>query len=168
MKSLATPPETPDKTPQPTIKLGDIWRRKKDILSRQQLEAINLLGKGMPQIEVAKKLGVTARTLQRWAKQTDFQAAMTKIRAQAFDQVIEATVKDIRDEVALLVPKALSVIEEALSNPAIAPQHRIRAADIVGKWAGLQQPQAAPETNAESILKQYLAALGSDRAEHPG
>jgi len=127
-----------------------------------------LLGKGVPQIDVAKKLGITARTLQRWAKQPDFQATMSQIRSQAFDQVVEATVKDIKDEVSRLVPKALSVIEEALENQAIAPQHRIRAADIVGRWAGLQQPQAAPETNAESILKQYLAALGSDRSQHPG
>lgn len=48
-------------------------------LSQQQLEAISLLGKGVPAPRVAYDVKVSYRTLQRWLKKPDFQATLAEL-----------------------------------------------------------------------------------------
>lgn len=66
-------------------------------LSQQQLEAISLLGKGVPAPRVAYNLGVSYRTLQRWLTKAEFQATLSDLKAQSEAKFVA----DLSDRIAV-------------------------------------------------------------------
>lgn len=70
------------------VKLGAICRVSLIVsLTENQLKSIKLLLSGMPQNEVAQRLGVTPRTLQRWAKNPEYKAGLGDSATQATEAI---------------------------------------------------------------------------------
>jgi hypothetical protein len=64
-----------------------------------------------------------------------------------------------------LVPKALLVIHNYLTDPSVKASDRLRACHIIGNWAGLNQSVAKSEPQAETQLKDYLNYLSIKNAD---
>jgi uncharacterized coiled-coil protein SlyX len=60
-------------------------------LSSNQLKAISLLCEGISPPQVATRLKVSYRTIQRWLKVPEFQQSLDEIRAKTQNKVIEKT-----------------------------------------------------------------------------
>jgi transcriptional regulator with XRE-family HTH domain len=131
-------------------------------LSEQQALALRFLSKGCTQNEVAQKVGVSRRTILRWLKLSQFQEALgvtSKNRIQKTTEVIKHSESlEIED----LVPKALQKVRDILEDVDARKSDQLRAAELIGRWAGLGQNVVQPETTpAEENLKGYLNYLSS-------
>lgn len=82
-------------------------------------EAIKLLASGMTREDVSKRLGISSRSLRRWAKDPAFQAALNESRSSVLSRVVE--------EVQAASLAAVAVLSEALQDE--SPAIRVRAAD---------------------------------------
>jgi hypothetical protein len=131
-------------------------------LSNQQLKALEVLSKRGTYIEAANAAKVSRRTVIRWAKIPEFKEQLgnfSKARVKVASEVIKEQEKlEIED----LVPKALAKVRDILEDADSRRADQLRAAEIIGKWAGLGQVQLQPETSpAEENLKGYLNYLAS-------
>jgi hypothetical protein len=70
-------------------------------LSREQLKAISLLAEGIPLPNVADKIGVARRTLQRWQKKPEFTAALEELRLKTQAKVFEKSSDDNSEKIAI-------------------------------------------------------------------
>lgn len=86
----------------------------------------------------------------------------------ALETTVEATADDIKAKIEQLVPKAIATLETTLSDAKARAADKLRAADIIGKWAGLYQAplKPDPQLTAEATLKQYLNALEKTNGNH--
>jgi len=64
-------------------------------LTENQIKSIELLLSGMPQKQVAKAIGVTPKTLQRWAKESEYQNKLNGVLAVATEQAIKKAIEKI-------------------------------------------------------------------------
>lgn len=136
-------------------------------MTPKQLQAVSLLGKGKTHAEIASLLGISTKTVQRWTKMLDFAQAVVDVHSRSVEKTVEKTAEDIsrhsQEVIQRLVPKALMVIHEYLSDPSAKGSDRLRACHILGSWAGLNQVQVKPEQPAEQNLKDYLTYLAANK-----
>jgi hypothetical protein len=129
-------------------------------LADRQIQALQVLSSGGTYQQAADAAKVDRRTVIRWAKLPEFKEQLgtfSKARAEAVSEVIKAQ-ESVKVE--SLVPKALNKIQEILEDPTSRRSDQLRAAEIIGKWAGLGQVQNQPESSpAEQNLKNYLDYL---------
>lgn len=129
--------------------------------SDSQLIALKVLSKKGTYKEAAVAAGVNVRTINRWVKLEEFQEALgrkTEKRLELIQDVVKISELQISD----LVPKALIAVREILENPDSRSTDRLKASELVGKWAGLGQANLQLEkTPAEESLKNYLNYLAS-------
>ncbi len=137
-------------------------------LNTDQLAAVKLIAQGKSQQETAQTLGVAKRTIQRWAKKPEFAQAVADARTMALEVTVEATAGDIKAKIEQLVPKAIATLETTLGDTKARAADKLRAVDIVGKWAGLYQVplKSDPQVTAEATLKKYLSALEKTNGNH--
>jgi len=64
-------------------------------LTENQIKSIELLLSGMPQKQVAKAIGVTPKTLQRWAKESEYSNKLNGILTVATEQATQKAVEKI-------------------------------------------------------------------------
>ena len=74
-------------------------------LSREQLKAVSLLAEGIPVPNVADKIGVARRTLQRWQKKSEFTTALEELRVKTQAKVFEKTSEENSKKIAIDVRK---------------------------------------------------------------
>lgn len=131
-------------------------------LSDQQLKALQILSKNGTQDEAARAANVSRRTIIRWTKLPEFKeglGATSKNRIQKSVEIIKQK-EDL--EIEDLVPKALQKVRDILEDNEARKSDQLRAAELIGKWAGLGQTVVQPETTpAEENLKGYLNYLSS-------
>jgi predicted transcriptional regulator len=136
-------------------------------LTSQQLQAVSLLASGKSKVEVASMLGISTKTVQRWTKIPEFTQAVTDVHSRSVQKVVEKTSEDIsrqsQEVIQRLVPKALMVIHEYLTDPSAKASDRLKACHIIGSWAGLNQAQVHREQPAEQNLKDYLSYLAANK-----
>jgi len=137
-------------------------------LTPQQLQAVSMLANGKNHVEIALELGITTKTVQRWIKKPEFAQAVADVQLKAIEKTVERTSEEIarhsQEIIQRLVPKALKVINDYLSDSSAKGSDRLRAVHIVGSWAGLnQQTQVKPEQSAEQNLKDYLSYLEANK-----
>lgn len=131
-------------------------------LTTEQLQAIKMLANGDSHPQIAAALGVSTKTIQRWLKKPEFTQALTDVQVRTLEQTVEAATNDISEKIQRLVPKAIKTLETYLDDPKARGSDRLRAAQILGNWAGLNQPQIQPERSAEQNLKDYLTYLAAN------
>jgi transposase len=74
-------------------------------LSAEQLKAISLLSEGIPAPQVATKIGVAYRTVQRWYKKSEFTAALEELRLKTQAKVFEKSSEGNSEKIAIDVRK---------------------------------------------------------------
>jgi transcriptional antiterminator len=100
-------------------------------LTTQQLEAVAAMSRGVTLPEIAKKLKISIRTLQRWAKLPEFAAALSQIQAEASHRVRVEVVDDVALRVKRLVFKSLNSLESVLDNVDSRNSDRIAASKVL-------------------------------------
>ncbi len=118
-----------------------------------------MLANGGSHPQVAEALGISTKTIQRWLKKPEFAQALADVQVKTVEKAVEAVATDISGQIQRLVPKAIKTLETYLDDPKARGSDRLRAAQILGNWAGLNQPQIQPEQSAEQNLKDYLTYL---------
>lgn len=128
------------------------------------MKGVSLFAEGFTNAEIARKLGVTVRSVQRWHKNPEFASAVAKIREKTTEKVVEATATNISNRIQSLLPKALGVIEHYLDSDQTRACDRLRACHLVGSWAGLTQ-QKAPASASKAEEVQSQGGLSEDLVE---
>lgn len=114
-------------------------------------EALRLHKSGMVPSKIATKLGVSARSVQRWLK--DETPVPVRVVAMESDEAIPPPIRknvaDCNDEFDLTLSRrmairllnlseaALGAVEETLSDHDARRADKLRAAKLVGDWLGL-------------------------------
>lgn len=110
--------------------------------TKQQILA--LLAEGMSTAEIAKKLGVSQRTIQRWTKQKGVNPVK-----EVLDEVIKTVACSVEAELGdelktqalqllRLSGKSLNCLEEIIDDPHTRKADRLKACQIVGEWVGMR------------------------------
>jgi hypothetical protein len=131
-------------------------------LSDQQLKALQILSRGATQDEAAKAASVSRRTIIRWTKLPEFKEGLGATSTNRIKKTVEVIKQNENLEIEDLVPKALQKVRDILEDDEARKSDQLRAAELIGKWAGLGQSIVQPETTpAEENLKGYLNYLSS-------
>lgn len=113
-------------------------------LSSKQLEAISAILKGLAPGQIAKLVGVSTRTLERWRKLPEFAAAISRIQENASRKVEVELVKDATNlscRLERLASKSLDTLEQILDNPEVRTSDRVQAAKLLlTEWQRAQPP----------------------------
>jgi hypothetical protein len=129
-------------------------------LSDQQTKAIQILSRGGSQDEAARAANVSRRTIIRWLKLPSFKEGLGATSNNRIKKIVEVIKQKEDLEIENLVPKALQKVREILEDNDSRKSDQLRAAELIGKWAGLGQNIVQPETMpAEENLKGYLNYL---------
>lgn len=129
-------------------------------LTPEQIQAMSMLASGQTIQAVADSLGISRRTIERWNHSATFIEAVRQAQAKAVEGVVEATAENIRDRISAIVPSAVNLLEIMIQDDKANPNHRLRAVDILGNWAGLKQATVLKsDTQPEENLKGYLEYL---------
>ena|GEM_PF-3583550 len=118
------------------------------MLTPQQLQAIELLSNGnRTQESVATEVGVTRRTIVRWLANPEFQAALAGVGSNQFvvnpavinPEIIQPQQSpvSIRHKLSSLAVTVVEQVEAILTNPESRNADKLKAAQLLGKWCGL-------------------------------
>ncbi|MBD1804036.1 hypothetical protein H6F98_00920 [Microcoleus sp. FACHB-SPT15] len=131
-----------------------------DNLTVQQLQAAQLTAKDCPAVEIASKLGISTKTLQRWSKKPAFQDFLSEVRSQARVK----TADQLTDELSLSLEQLAQEHLEAhrkvrrLAEKAIAALETRDPNEInmreLGVWSQVLARHIEGERTASSL--QYL------------
>jgi hypothetical protein len=117
-------------------------------LTPSQIRAAELLSKGHSHQEVGDAVGVSRRTILRWLKQEDFKNLSFGLVGRASQQAPQQAPQRSpeRHSGSLtpqdLVPDALAAVQGILTDPDARTCDRIKAASLIGEWAGLSQKKS--------------------------
>ncbi len=134
-------------------------------LTKQQLEAVAEVARGVSLPEIAKKLKISTRTVQRWAKLPEFIAAHNDIQNKVSRQV-KANVVDelasISSRLENLASKSLDSLERILDDPESRATDRVQAAKLLlNEWQ-----RAQPPVMHELVALEVLVKSGFFSFEH--
>lgn len=133
-------------------------------LSPKQLEAISGVVQGLPSSQIAKTIGVSTRTLERWRKIPEFAAAITRIQGSASRQVeaeLVSNVTSVTSRLENLASKSLDTLEQILDNPEARSSDRIQAAKLLlGEWQRTQTPVMHELAAVETLVKSGFLSYG--------
>lgn len=130
-----------------------------EVLSEKQIKALQILSKGgtYKQASQAAKCGI--RTVFRWAKLPEFQARLRGFSQARMEAVEEVIKQQECIKVQDLVPLSLERIQQILKDQNSRNGDAIKAAELIGKWAQLDQLPKKEEISPEDTLKNYLNQL---------
>src|SRR4028119_587193 len=113
------------------------------LLNLQQLQAIELLSNGKrSQQSIADEVGVTRRTVVRWLADQEFQEALKGVGTNQFvvnPEVLQPQESpvSIRQKLNRLAVTVVEQVEAILTNPESRTADKLKAAQLLGKWCGL-------------------------------
>lgn len=128
-------------------------------LSESQVKALQVLSKRGTYQEAADAAKVSRRTVIRWAKLAEFQEQLHSFSQARLEAVSEIIQKHEQCSIQDLIPKAISAVQNILDNNESKNADLLKAADLVGKWAGLGQTQTQSEAPVQDSLKSYITYL---------
>lgn len=126
-------------------------------LSPKQLEAVSGIAKGLAPSQIAKLVGVSTRTVERWRKLPVFVAALDQIQGEVSRQVKVELVDNITSTTSRLenlASKSLDCLEQIIDNPEGRNSDRIQAAKLVlSEWQRTQTPVMHELAAVETLVK---------------
>jgi hypothetical protein len=133
-------------------------------LEPKQVKAANLLAKGQSQTQTAQAIGVSRRTIVRWLSQAEFknlcfglsgdvQPVARSIHSIELEKPIQVRGQSNNLTVEDLVGDALQAVQDILSNPEARPGDRLKAASLIGEWAGMAHRGKVHELQASVLLR---------------
>ena len=117
-------------------------------MTPQQVKALQLLAQGLNQQEVADAIGVSRRTISRWLQSPEFKNLSFGLVGQVKPPPQPAQAEAIRERLSDpltpqdLVTDALAAVRDILTDPEARNCDRLKAATLVGEWAGLAQKKS--------------------------
>lgn len=115
---------------------------------------------------IASTLGITTRTVERWAVRPDIKQSIDSARAKALETVGEAVCERYKRAIEGMIPLALTTLHKTLKDTEAKNSDKLRAVQILGKWYGLEKSpvfvKAEDGTEPEALLKRYLGAIGGN------
>jgi transcriptional regulator with XRE-family HTH domain len=128
-------------------------------LTPQQIRSAELLAKGHSQEAVGNIVGVSRRTVARWLKREDFRNLSFGLlgRAAQSPQPSPNPSPESRKQSNVLTPQdlvgdALEAVQSILQDPDSRNADRLKAAALVGEWAGLGDRGKMAELEALRVL----------------
>jgi ParB-like chromosome segregation protein Spo0J len=120
-------------------------------LSQKQIRAADLLARGYSQEEAGKAVGASRRSISRWLQEEDFRNLSYGLvgRVQSPPQPVQPPLQRSPERrqqssglTTRLTPKdlvedALVAVRDILNNPEARTCDRLKAASLIGDWAGL-------------------------------
>jgi transposase len=135
-------------------------------LTQKQLKAVALLAEGVACQFIAAQLGVTTRTVERWAVRPDIQQAVEQAKSKVIATIEEEVCEKYKRAIEQMIPLALKTLHQTLKGADVKGSDKLRAVQILGKWYGLEKTpvfvKAENQTEPEALLKQYLGAIGGN------
>ena len=126
-------------------------------LNPKQLEAVAGIAKGLATRQIAKVVGVSSRTVERWRKLPEFVAALAQIQGEVSRQVkveLVENVTSINSRLENLASKSLDCLEQIIDNPETRNSDRIQASKIIlSEWQRTQPPALHELAALESLIK---------------
>lgn len=126
-------------------------------LTPKQLKALSGISQGLPPNQIAKRLGISTRSLQRWQKLPEFVAALTQVQNEVSRKVkVDAveSVTSVNSRLEVLASKSFDALEQILDNPESRGSDRLQAAKIVlTEWQRTQPPVMHELQALESLIK---------------
>ncbi|MGI2908606.1 helix-turn-helix domain-containing protein [Tolypothrix sp. VBCCA 56010] len=131
-------------------------------LSQKQLQAVKLLASGKNQSEVASHLGVNRRTIARWCENPEFTEAVATGRPKVVQKLTESVSLKTTELIEVNLPKAIKTVVHILDDVEARNCDKLRAAQLLGKWAGLEKnSEADTKSQPELDLRAYLLSLSN-------
>ena len=124
-----------------------------------------MLADGIAYHAIASVLGVTTRTIERWAVRSDIRYSVDQAKTKALETVEEEVCEKYKRAIEGMIPLALTTLHRTLKDTEARNSDKLRAVQILGKWYGLEKsPVFVKAENGteppEALLKQYLGAIG--------
>ena len=133
-------------------------------LTPKQLEAVSGIAKGLVPSQIAKVVGVSSRTIERWQKLPEFVAALTQIQNEVSRKVkvdVVENVISINSRLENLASKSLDCLEQILDSPDARSGDRIQAAKLLlSEWQRTQAPAMHELTAVETLVKSGFLPYG--------
>jgi hypothetical protein len=131
-------------------------------LTPKQLEAVAGIAKGLAPSQIAKVVGVSSRTVERWRKLPEFVSTLAQIQGEVSRQVkveLVENVTSINSRLENLASKSLDCLEEILNNRESRNADRIQAAKLLlNEWQRAQPPVMHELAAVETLVKSgYLS-----------
>jgi hypothetical protein len=124
-------------------------------LNPKQLRAVSGIAKGLTPVEIAKVIGVSSRTIERWQRLPEFVAALSEVQGEVSRRVKTEIIKDastIACRLEILAGKSLDCLEEIIDNREARGSDRLGAARaILSQWQAVQ-PATMGELSALEVL----------------
>jgi hypothetical protein len=134
-------------------------------LSSKQVQAVVGIAENLSPRQIAKTIGVSSRTVERWQKLPEFVAALAEIQTQVFRQAKAGVVENIssvNSRLENLASKSLDCLEEIIDNHEARSNDRIQAAKIVlTEWQRCQPSPMDELTATEALRPAQLDHLGT-------
>lgn len=133
-------------------------------LTPKQLEAVSGLAKGLTTRQIAKNVGVSSRTVERWQKLPEFVAALAQIQNEVSRKVsvdVVESVASVNSRLQNLALKSLNCLEEIVDNREARSGDRIQASKIIlSEWQRMQTPVLHEITAVETLVKSGFLPYG--------
>lgn len=124
------------------------------------------MAEGIPYHAIASQLGVTTRTIERWAVRPDIRQSVDQARTKALETIEEEVSEKYKRAIESMIPMALTTLHKTLKSAESRDSDKLRAVQILGKWYGLEKSpvfvKAENQTDPEVMLRQYLSAIGGN------
>jgi hypothetical protein len=139
------------------------------LLTLQQLKALELLTDSKrSQQSIADEIGVSRRTIVRWLADQEFQAALKGVGTNQFvvnPEVLQPQQSpvSIRQKLNSLAGTVIEQVEAILLNPDARSADKLKAAQLLGKWCGLDASVEASNFAMELIKLGMLDERQTDR-----
>lgn len=133
-------------------------------LTPKQLEAVSGIAKGLAPSQIAKVIGVSTRTVERWRKLPEFVTALGQIQGEVSRQVkveLVENVTSVTSRLENLASKSLDCLEQIIDNPEARSSDRIQAAKLLlGEWQRTQTPVMHELAAVETLVKSGFLSYG--------
>lgn len=126
-------------------------------LSPKQLEAVSGIAKGLSSSQIAKVVGVSSRTIERWRKLPEFIATLAQIQGEVSRQVKVEVIEHVTSKnsrIENLGSKCFDCLEQIIDNPESRTSDRIQAAKLLlSEWQRAQTPTIHELAAVETLVK---------------
>lgn len=147
-------------------------------LTKQQAEYVAMVSQGQNHTDIAKVLGVDRRTLIRWSKLPQVQAAIAESNAAAtrgiaknqekqYEGIAKSAQLATTEIVERLLPAAVTVVGRILANSESRDGDRLKAAELITRWGGLEKAANQSQQTAEQIMNLYVSNLAQNNSTNP-
>jgi hypothetical protein len=121
-------------------------------LSETQLKAAQALASGMSQGKAAEVSGASRRSVVRWLTDPVFCQKLAEFSGEIQQVKVEVLRETTREfNLENLIPKALSVVGEVLSDGDERTANKLKACTLIGNWVGMRSTSTSENEGGDGF-----------------